>query len=859
MPQENLDIKSERALTLGSGCQFAFIRRQGNIIPVLILTGINREGIDGQRVNEGAAQSKIGIIETNFDTNNPTQLKTSFITTPITLTNTNSIPNDDWLTLNFETDKIVYPRIFIKSLQVRTDADSLVLKYEEYNQNQDSNKIVNYKVLTPYQDYSILTRSLNEEYVVTINPQIIIKNGIAGSLSGIVQPKQAIINYSISNADTSIYLDAVEVLKQNSQPKVSYEVKPNSYDPKYSGNLYNKLGNIVRINDEDLKFKNVRGYVSGLTLDLDQPENDSIQIKNYKTKFEDLFSTISAQTEQMKKNNGLFEALSNAFTSTGDLSEEVLQSSIMKVDLDYAFNNGKLTIDEHNGIWGTSDTGVVAFRGGGIFTSTQQDSDGNWKWNTGITPEGINANLITSGQLDTNLIKIYSGDNLRFQMNGDGIFAYKNKITYTKPKDDMDDVLYATDSVDGKQYVVFNEEGMSLIAKKGAMVLNSKRNTFKEVLSDEDCRNTPSLLSKNLIKRVEIGWNGLILRNWLNEDVFYADADTGDLTLKGKIEATSGHIGTWSFNSHKLWADSDVSQEGIYTTFVALNAGSETQLQKSDGSYYKDTQGNNLTVNTNPYAFWAGNANPAQAPFSIQKNGKIKAASGEIGGWKITSKFLYANNTIVLAPTGQNSNDAIQIPILDENGTQVVDEETNEPLYTTFNLNGVVLWGPGPSDDDETFIAASLKDAKFTLNKDGDLTVASINGWQNENFTTPKNTYIVTASSQDGIRLLNMRTGRSYFQNFNTLNNASDSWRIEASSVVSYGGSQNSGSMTAAQDLKITCTVTSGSHTKQFSYTWRLHTGVHQSGSTGAYATGSYGGIGISTSSLTINSGNDNG
>jgi hypothetical protein len=47
-----------------------------------------------------------------------------------------------------------------------------------------------------------------------------------------------------------------------------------------------------------------------------------------------------------------------------------LQSSIKKVDLDYAFDNGKLTIDEKNGIWGISDTGVVAFRGGGIFTAT---------------------------------------------------------------------------------------------------------------------------------------------------------------------------------------------------------------------------------------------------------------------------------------------------------------------------------------------------------------------------------------------------------------------------------------------------------------------------------------------------------
>jgi len=134
----------------------------------------------------------------------------------------------------------------------------------------------------------------------------------------------------------------------------------------------------------------------------------------------------------MKKNNRLLEVASSAFTASGELSEDVLQTSIMKVDLDYAFNNGHLTIDEHNGIWGTSDTGVVAFRGGGIFTSTEKNAEGNWKWNTGITPEGINANLITSGQLDTNLIRIYSGDNLRFQMNGDGIFAYKSIIVDKK-------------------------------------------------------------------------------------------------------------------------------------------------------------------------------------------------------------------------------------------------------------------------------------------------------------------------------------------------------------------------------------------------------------------------------------------
>ena len=691
---ENLDIRSDRALTLGSGCQFAFIRRNDTIVPVLMLTGINKQGIDGARVGDPMARPRVGIIVSQQDANSA-ELHTKFKQPPVLLTSSEASPTD-WLTLDYETDKLVYPRIFIKSLQVRTDSDSLMLKYEQYNQNQESNKIVNYNVLTPYEDYSILTRSLDQEYVITIKPEVVLKNGIMGTLSGVIQPKQAIINYSISNADTSIYLDAIEVLKQNSQPKVSYEVKPAIYDPKYYSMLYNKLGNIVRINDEDLKFKNVLGYVSGLTLDLDNPDNDSIEIKNYKTKFEDLFSTITAQTQQMKKNNNLFEAISNAFTSDGDLSEEILQSSIMKVDLDYAFNNGKLTIDEHNGIWGSSDTGVVAFRGGGIFTSTQQDAEGNWKWNTGITPEGINANLITSGQLDTNLIKIYSGTNLRFQMNGDGIFAYKSKLIDRNQNNQHpggQDIV-AANSTDGNQYVVFNDNGLALLAKQHALVLDSNKNSYKEVLSDDDKKNY-GLRGIHEIKRVEVSWDGFILRNWHNERVFYANPDTGNLTLV-HIDARDGAIGAWSFDGNKMWADSTVDNEGNYTTFVALNAGGSDRdlLVHRDGTSYKNSKNQNLIVSTKDYAFWAGRPNPEQAPFSIQKNGYLKATSGKIGGWTIASTYL-TSDSITLSSYDETITAKFTEAQVDAQGNIIIDSSGNTQVTTTDRELTTALWVHG--------------------------------------------------------------------------------------------------------------------------------------------------------------------
>lgn len=644
-----LDIRSDRALTLESGCKLAFVKKDGKIIPVLVLVGINYQGIDGDRVSSVAAHGKVGIIVSEQDPETH-HLITKFRSDPISIvpknTETTQLQENDWLDLNYETDKIVYPRIFINSLRVKTDSDSLIVQYQTYNEEQSNNKLTNYQVLKPYEDYSILTRSLQQQYVLTLTPDLVINKGVLGSFTGNIQTRNAIINYSISNADTSIYLDAIEILKQNSVPKVSYEVKPNIYNSKHCENLYNKLGNIIRVNDNDLKFHNVKGYISGITLDLDSPDQDTIEVKNYKTKFEDLFSTITAQTEEMKKNNTLFDAVSNAFTSTGDLSEQVLQSSIMKVDLNYAFNNGRLTIDQHNGIWGLSDSGVVAFRGGGIFTATEQNSEGNWKWNTGITPEGINANLITTGQLDTNLIKIYSGDNLRFQMNGDGIFAYKNIIIDKMPDPQQEGNqihpggvnIDAANSVDGKQYVVFNDDGLALVAKKGAQVLNSAKTGYYTVLSDEEVQNNTDkdLLGLQEIRRVEVSWDGFILRNWFNQPVFWAEPETGNLILRGRIEATSGYIGTWNFDSNRLWAESEVisTEEGgsSYHTYVALNSGGNKQENI-----------NNETVDTTPYAFWAGNANPVKAAFSIKKDGYLKATSGRIGGWTIQSDRLSSN------------------------------------------------------------------------------------------------------------------------------------------------------------------------------------------------------------------------
>jgi len=75
--------------------------------------------------------------------------------------------------------------------------------------------------------------------------------------------------YAISNADLGIYLDAVKILKENAYPKVSYDIKPNGFAVDIIKTDYNMLSRIININDYELHFKNVRGYISSVELDLD--------------------------------------------------------------------------------------------------------------------------------------------------------------------------------------------------------------------------------------------------------------------------------------------------------------------------------------------------------------------------------------------------------------------------------------------------------------------------------------------------------------------------------------------------------------------------------------------------------------
>lgn len=455
-------------MTIGSEMVFAFIGEDKT--PALLLIDKNFE------LTEETKKGFLGTISSIVE-----QGEVKIQTTEIIKSE-----NISWITLN-SNSTIYYPRIKVESLLLKTSEDELIIKLNE-------------EALRKYYDYYILSRG--ENYYITLKDKVMLRGGNIN--------KTFDISYALSNAALSLYLDALEVSRTNASPQVSYTLEVSAMNQEFIEVAYKNLNKIVSINDSDLKFEDVQGYISELDLNLDNPWEDSITIQNYKTKFEDLFSTIVASTEQMKANSFAYNNAASAFGPGGTLRPSIIQNTINQVDLTYAFQSGNLTIDELNGIWARSESGVVAMRGGGIFCATQKDSNGNWIWNTGILPSGINASLITAGQLDTNLIKIYAGDNLRLQLNGDGLFAYR--------PNELGDA-------DLKQYIVHNSDGL-----------------FSTIENENGSKT----------HLVEVSWNGFILRKENGDIVFNADR-TGNLSIVGTVTAAAGNIGNWEIQDTGLW------------------------------------------------------------------------------------------------------------------------------------------------------------------------------------------------------------------------------------------------------------------------------------------------------------------
>ena len=323
-------IKDIQQFAVGSQALIKFIKYNNHLTPVLMLVGAKTfSAAQLARLTGTAGAARIEKYT----------LSVSNGQASVTHSNNTNISANAWILIEADTDPsttpILYPRIKFSSLALKTDTSNLTIKYDNHPLELGYDYYINVR--------DTLRNSLYyTEYYITVKPESLIKYGYTAA-------KQFNINYVLSNANTAIYLDALKVSKENAWPKVSYSVSTNILNADITHTLYNKRAQIVMINDFELKFNNVFGYISGLELDLDQPQNDTIEVKNYKTKFEDLFSTITAQTEEMKRAGSTFPAAmeGNVALSHTGFMETLTQNEIMfNAYLDSYFDSSQVVKDK---------------------------------------------------------------------------------------------------------------------------------------------------------------------------------------------------------------------------------------------------------------------------------------------------------------------------------------------------------------------------------------------------------------------------------------------------------------------------------------------------------------------------------
>lgn len=345
------------------------------------------------------------------------------------------------------------------------------------------------------------------------------------------------------------FFDAQKVIARNSRPQIEYNLNVIDVsvliDPEtqwdYSPYAF-EVGDISSIidtqyfgYDENGASRAEKVVVSEVTYNLDSPEKNSIQIQNYSTQFEDLFSRLNASIQSLTLNQNTYAKAEN-FTGTGALTYESLQQSFDRnkalsessVNGTYTQENGVITLktdgyDESTKEY-IKDKYQVKLLGGGIILS----SDGGVTWKTGIYGGEINTALLKAGQIDAEKINIMMGNHPAFEWDSNGISAYWHQVDETGK----------TISINNGKYVRFDDKGLYGIIEDG---------------------KTPDISNANFA----LTWDGLRI------NLSYKKEDGKKLVIGVNADAEKGEDGI----AHRFLVYNDGSMEAYNGTFTGTING----------------------------------------------------------------------------------------------------------------------------------------------------------------------------------------------------------------------------------------------------------------------------------------------
>jgi hypothetical protein len=326
--------------------------------------------------------------------------------------------------------------------------------------------------------------------------------------------------------------------------------------------------------------------VSQISNTLDDPTKDVIQVQNFKNQFQDLFQKITATVQQTQYSTGAYEKAVALAEADARTKSQFLEDAFTSADARFSAA-GQTTVEQGaDGITLTDEKTKDQMRliGGAILMSAQ-DENGQRKWKTGLTPDGISASLITAGTVNTGNISIMNGNDITFRLDALGITALDTEWTNDSISGTADKYkfvrfdkfgIYGIDSsgnsaIDGTTWVPNNNqdvlnkatfaltwEGLKVTGATGAVALIGRQTKSFNIPDTEELTEGQEIQSKDYI---------MIVKNSQEKDTFRIDAE-GNVEIGGNL-----YIGDLD--------SSDTIQEALVKTEQNINTSVQGKIDQA--------------------------------------------------------------------------------------------------------------------------------------------------------------------------------------------------------------------------------------------------------------------------------------
>lgn len=203
------------------------------------------------------------------------------------------------------------------------------------------------------------------------------------------------------------------------------------------GQIIPKAGDYVTIYDEPMGLFGVPGLITNIKRVLDNPQSNSITVDTSYTDDEELVGNIITATNTVLSNKDIYArtaVLQADGTISGSAMAKTLEESVGE-NISFIGVNGSTLLDS-TGLLATNPNNPerkMKYTGSGVFGTV----DNGVTYDAMMTPEGINANYINAGSIDTRKLQIISGlyskvvlDNFGLSVKADSSSRYTLPTTY---------------------------------------------------------------------------------------------------------------------------------------------------------------------------------------------------------------------------------------------------------------------------------------------------------------------------------------------------------------------------------------------------------------------------------------------